>query len=61
MSNIDRSRCEEALSDLIAGVYSIVNKGIDKSLCRGHIERLCLVLNDKMKKVEFLFDGSLTR
>lgn len=58
--HVDRSLCDDALRQIIGCIYAEVTNGLN-GLYKGHIEQLAIYLNDKMKKVEFIFEGKLRR
>jgi len=57
ITNIDRSKCEDALRSIIDRFYYYIIPSLNQGLFRGHIEKLALLLNEKMKKIEFLYEG----
>jgi len=57
ISHIDRSKCDDALRQVIAYLYNNIIGELDKGLYKGHIERLAIFLNEKMAKVEYSYEG----
>lgn len=59
--HVDRSKCDDALRQVIAYLYSDVIKTMKGGMYKGHIERLAIFLGEKMSKVEYAFESWVIR
>jgi len=49
------------LREIISYLYDTMIKSLNKGLFKGHIERLVIFLDEKIKKIEFLYEGYIIR
>lgn len=66
IKHIERSKCESSLSYLIEllcyrFIYPMKETKDNTKLYAGHIDKLILLINEKLKDNEDLFEGKLKR